>query len=245
MADEKKADIGTGSYFGELILKPLPDGRLMQLMAPFGFQDAQQKKWPVPKGTKVDGASIPQVLWTLIGGPFEGKYREASVVHDFYCDTRTEPWKAVHRVFYEGMLVSGVSGIRAKLMYAAVRHAGPKWADSTVDNNRLPRNGGLNTLTRHPPTAFSLGVRQAVTAGPAPLGREVFTNSRSARPTGRETTLDLDQLEALIAAENPSLDDIDEALDEATQLVEAPAGLPAPAATRILKAQAGHARFAE
>ena len=243
MADETTA--GQGSYIGELILKPLPDGRLMQLMEPFGFQDAQHKKWPVPKGTKVDGASIPQVLWTLIGGPFEGKYREASVVHDFYCDTRTEPWKAVHRVFYEGMLVSGVSGIRAKLMYAAVRYAGPKWADSTVDNNRLPRNGGLTTLTRHPPTAFALGVRKAMTASPVQAAREVFTNSRTARSVSREMTLDLDQLEALIAAEHPSLDEIDDALDEATQRVDAPAGLPAPAATRILRTKAGHARLAE
>src|SRR5215471_561969 len=98
-----------GRYLGRLVLEPLADGRLMRLVEPFGFLDPEQKRWPVPPGAKVDGASIPQALWSLIGGPFEGKYRDASVVHDYYCDVRTEPWRAVHKVFYNAMRASDVS----------------------------------------------------------------------------------------------------------------------------------------
>ena len=77
--------------------------------------------------TIVDGASIPEAFWSFIGGPFEGKYRNASVVHDFYCDTRTETWEDVHMVFYNGMRAAGVDPITAKIMYSAVYNFGPRW----------------------------------------------------------------------------------------------------------------------
>ena len=50
----------------------------------------KKKTWTAPKGAKVDGASIPQLFWTPIGGPFEGKYRYASVIHDTECDATIE-----------------------------------------------------------------------------------------------------------------------------------------------------------
>lgn len=231
MANEGNANFG--QYTGPLILEALEDGRLMKLTQPFGFIDAQRKTWSVPAGAKVDGASIPRTLWTLIGGPFEGKYRHASVVHDYYCDTRTEPWKAVHRVFYEGMRASGVSEIRAKLMYAAVYFGGPDWADSTVDNNRLTRNGGLKTFSGHQPTRFHKGVAAAITTQGAAT-HKALTNSRSMHATPPQATLDLAQLESLIAQENPSLDDIDDALDDAAHRQASPAGVKAPALGRTL-----------
>ena len=115
------------TYFGELVLKPLPDGRQMELLTDFGFEDGMQRKWAVPKGWIVDGASIPQPLWSFVGGPFSGKYRDASVVHDYFCDVRRRPWDEVHRVFYDAMLASGVDAIKAKLMYLAVYRFGPRW----------------------------------------------------------------------------------------------------------------------
>jgi hypothetical protein len=83
----------------------------------------------VPRGTSVDGASIPQVFWSLIGGPFEGRYRNASVVHDYYCQVRNRRWQDVHQAFYEAMLASGVDGARAMVMYKAVENFGPRWAE--------------------------------------------------------------------------------------------------------------------
>jgi hypothetical protein len=89
--------------------------------------DPKGKKWDAPKGVTVNGASIPQAFWSIIGGPWDGKYREASVIHDYYCDTRSEPWQDVHRTFYTAMRANGVEEVRAKMMYAAVYRFGPRW----------------------------------------------------------------------------------------------------------------------
>lgn len=71
-----------GSFVGRVLAEWLDDGRLMRLEEPFEYVGPDRRRWPVPKGTIVDGASIPRPLWSVIGGPFEAKYRNASVVHD-------------------------------------------------------------------------------------------------------------------------------------------------------------------
>jgi len=114
-------------YFGRLAVAPLADGRTMQVLETFGFTDSNGVRWEVPPGAKTDGASIPSGLWGMIGSPFSGKYREAAVIHDYYCNNRNRPWRDTHRVFYEAMLSSGVGPFMAKLMYAAVYRFGPRW----------------------------------------------------------------------------------------------------------------------
>ncbi len=121
-----------GRFKGELIMKALTDGRTMELVQAFTYIDSHDVIWPVPARTQVDGASIPRVFWSIIGAPYTGKYREASVIHDYYCETRSRHWKAVHRVFLDGMLARGVNKIKAELMYLAVYRFGPRW-DFDVD----------------------------------------------------------------------------------------------------------------
>jgi hypothetical protein len=122
----------SGQFNGELILKALPDGRTMELMQSFSYTDSRGVTWLVPARTRVDGASIPSVFWSIIGAPYTGKYREASVIHDYYCATRSRHWKAVHKVFLDGMLARGVDNVKAQLMYLAVYRFGPRW-DFDVD----------------------------------------------------------------------------------------------------------------
>jgi hypothetical protein len=43
-------------------------------------------------------------------------------------------------MFFEAMLVSGVSTAKARVMYAAVRYAGPKWSDMDIHNTNLATN---------------------------------------------------------------------------------------------------------
>jgi hypothetical protein len=116
-----------GRFNGDLVLKALPDGRTMELMQSFAYVDSHDVSWPVPSGVRVDGASIPSVFWSIIGAPYTGKYREASVIHDYYCATKSRHWKAVHKVFLDGMLARGVEKIQAELMYLAVYRFGPRW----------------------------------------------------------------------------------------------------------------------
>jgi hypothetical protein len=115
----------------------------MKVLARFGYVDPTRIEWDAPAGSIVDGASIPRFAWSIIGGPFEGKYRDASVVHDVACDQRKRPWESVHEMFYSAMRASGVGSVLAKTMYAAVYHFGPRWPLSlalpgvrryTVDN---------------------------------------------------------------------------------------------------------------
>lgn len=116
-----------GSFIGDLVAKWNGDGRTMTLVEPFAYLDPSGIRWDAPKGSTVDGASIPQFAWSLIGGPFEGKYRSSSVIHDVACVEKKRPWEEVHQTFYTGMRASGVSAAKAKLMYAAVYHFGPRW----------------------------------------------------------------------------------------------------------------------
>ena len=130
-----------GRYEGKLIASWGDDGRCMELFKEFAYIDRTETRWDVPAGAKIDGASIPRILWTVTGSPYTGKYRNASVVHDFYCSVRTRASDATHRMFHEAMLVSGVSPQRAAIMYAAVRYAGPRWSLMDIHNANLASGG--------------------------------------------------------------------------------------------------------
>ena len=114
-------------FLGNVTVQWLDDGRSMKLLKEFGYIDPNGKKWNVPKNIIVDGASIPQLFWTLIGGPYEGSYRNASVVHDHFCVTKTESWQDVHLMFYNACITGGTKELKAKSMYAVVYAAGPRW----------------------------------------------------------------------------------------------------------------------
>ncbi|MET0181847.1 MAG: DUF1353 domain-containing protein [Caulobacterales bacterium] len=120
-----------GAFPGALHVQLLDDGQRIQLITPFVYNDRFGAQWRVPAGTICDGASIPRAFWSLIGGPLDGRYRNASVIHDYYCATKDRGWRRVHRVFYEGMRCAGVGEITAKIMYFAVYAFGPRWADPT------------------------------------------------------------------------------------------------------------------
>jgi Protein of unknown function (DUF1353) len=122
-----------GRFTGQVTTVWLGDGRNMRLVEPFEFVAPDGTHWPVPSGVIVDGASIPQIFWSLIGGPFTGPYRNASVIHDYYCDVRTRSYQDVHRVFYTAMRASGVSENKAWLMYKAVEKFGPTWELPKLD----------------------------------------------------------------------------------------------------------------
>src|SRR5215472_9301462 len=83
-----------GRFLSPLIYRGVDNQqRIVEVVAPFSFKDVHGKIWTVPPGARVDGASIPRAFWSIIGAPFTGRYREASVVHDYYCDTKSERWQ--------------------------------------------------------------------------------------------------------------------------------------------------------
>lgn len=122
------SDLGkfTGTVAVELLDEIEFDHKL-KLLQDFGFRDLGGKVWLARKGGIFDGASIPRELHDLTGLPFVVEYRKASVIHDYYCWVRTEPWRDVHRMFYDASLVEGVSEPDAKTLYLAVYAGGWRW----------------------------------------------------------------------------------------------------------------------
>jgi hypothetical protein len=116
-----------GRFDGAVTARWLDDGWSMALVEPFAYVDPRAERWEAPAGSVVNGASIPRAFWSLIGGPFEGKFRDASVVHDVACETRHREWRATHRMFYEACRCGGVGDALAKTMYYAVFNFGPRW----------------------------------------------------------------------------------------------------------------------
>ncbi len=116
-----------GRFDGEIVARWEDDGRQMTLVEPFVYLDPREVRWEAPAGSLVNGASIPRAFWSFMGGPFAGEFRDASVVHDVACEERDRPWRAVHRMFYEACRCGGVGSFKAKTLYYAVFHFGPRW----------------------------------------------------------------------------------------------------------------------
>src|SRR6266516_7575263 len=116
-----------GHYSGYVEARWENDGRTMTLLSELRYSDPEGVVWIAPAGSVVDGASIPRSLWSIMGGPFEGKYRDASVLHDVAYEEKTRPWKQCDRMFYNAMRCSGVSPTEAKTMYYALYRHGRHW----------------------------------------------------------------------------------------------------------------------
>ena len=99
----------------------------MTLLNELRYTDPKGVVWVAPPGSQVDGASIPRALWSFFGGPFEGKYRNASVLHDVAYDEKSRPWQQVDRMFYDAMRCSGVGVVEAKTFYFALYRHGRHW----------------------------------------------------------------------------------------------------------------------
>lgn len=188
----------TARFESRAIVSFEPDGRHVRLEAEFAFVDNEEKRWRVPKGALVDGASIPRPLWSLIGGPFEGRYRDASIVHDWYCDVRSEPWMDVHRMFYAGMITSGAPTPLAKLMYAGVYWGGPRWSSIVSGNVNL----ALEEWKKRGLTELEATEEMAVARPTLEPPKSLFSE-------------DVDRLSDLIAQQDPSLDELERIVEAA------------------------------
>lgn len=118
----------------KFISKPLgwllDDGRKFKLYKDFVYYDSNGLKWIAPAGYESNGASVPRLFW-IFYPPLTGKYRSAAIIHDWYCEFKTRPWRDVHNVFKEMCLACGVSSLNASILHLAVYCFGPKWETKT------------------------------------------------------------------------------------------------------------------
>lgn len=123
--------------------------RNMRLLRSVSFKSKTGKIWRVPRGAVINGASIPRVFWTPVGSPYVGRYRRASVIHDYYCAIGTEPQRDVHRIFWEAMLFDKLNPSKARVMYLAV-----KVANSCPQAIKLTQQSELEAYLEENPDAF-------------------------------------------------------------------------------------------
>ncbi|TWT56349.1 DUF1353 domain-containing protein [Allorhodopirellula solitaria] len=169
-----------GRFEGDIVASWAENGRDMVLKDSFRYVDGSNREWTAPAGAVVNGASIPSAFWSVIGGPFEGKYRNASVVHDVGCEEMLASWEDVHMMFYEACRCGGVDDNQAKLMYYAVYHFGPRWEPIVETVAQPVDNGNGQTVMRN------VNVQRVARIDPPP-------------PTIEE----VQQVEAFVAEENP------------------------------------------
>ena len=121
--------------------------RNMRIVRKFSFTDPDSREWNAPAGSVVDGASIPRALWTLVGSPYTGDYRRASVVHDVACDEagsdkRTR--RAADRMFFHACRTGGCSIWESIVLYLGVRIGAaapdvPSWHAAVATEASGPR----------------------------------------------------------------------------------------------------------
>ena len=140
-----------GHFEGTLKLTPI-SASMMRVDEHISYNDGVNHQIDVETGFKTDGASIPQVLWSIVGSPFSGwgrsgSYVEAAVIHDKGCESKKYDWQTTHRMFYTAMLDSGVDSNYAKLLYYGVRLGGPRWASQLIVR---PPHTGKNPASPRP-----------------------------------------------------------------------------------------------
>lgn len=95
----------------------------MALLERFSYIDPDGREWVADAGVTIDGATIPRPLWTLLGSPYTGDYRRASIVHDVATDHPDSAGarRAADRMFFHACRAGGCSLREAIVLYVGVR----------------------------------------------------------------------------------------------------------------------------
>jgi hypothetical protein len=92
----------------------------------FYFRDTEGKKHYVKSGTITDGASIPKILWSVIGHPRETDIGQAAAVHDVLYRKGGISRKRCDEILIEGMECLKASWTKRTLVYYGLRVGGWK-----------------------------------------------------------------------------------------------------------------------
>lgn len=137
-----------GSFSGYPLTRWNGD-RLMVLKEPFYFIDDDNKKWLVPTNAEINGATIPKFLWSVVGPPYVGPYRRASVVHDYFVGEGNNPdvtyveRRAADKMFYQACRTGGCSILQASKLYVGVSIG--SWI-SKASSQRLKEVGAFDLV---------------------------------------------------------------------------------------------------
>lgn len=195
---------------------PADHYRDVKLLAKFGYLDPYGVYWEAPAGFVTNGASVPWYLWPALGGPFDGPYRDAAVLHDYYCDKQTYTWEKTHEMFYNASLRRGVSENLAKTMYLGLQMFGYRW----------PAPAGGARLELQAMRRAALGV-PAMGNGPQTVLAQAPGKTPATRAPSSEERQIYEQLKEWIERDKPSIAEIQRRVEEVKAQRNLPT-LPAP-----------------
>lgn len=78
----------------------------------------------IARGYCSDGASIPRVLWRIVGHPWQGRAEPAAWVHDILYQSRAVPRHVADVAFRRLLRANGIGPVKAWAMYRGVRLGG-------------------------------------------------------------------------------------------------------------------------
>ncbi len=188
-----------GVIQAEFVLSAKPDDnfRDMKLLNAISYVDPRGVSWDVPAGYVTNGASVPWGLWNIVGGPYDGPYRDAAVIHDYYTEFKQRSWEDTHRMYYEASLARGVSEKRASIMYAGLLIGSDRW-------NVVPAVAAPAKKAQMMPDPFVLAqVPPPATSKPIASG---------ATPTNEQQRI-FDDMKAWIEREKPSPAEIEKRVE--------------------------------
>jgi hypothetical protein len=171
-----------GTVQAEFVLPAKADDnfRDMKTLNAFSYKDPRGVVWEVPAGYITNGASVPWGLWNIVGGPYDGPYRDAAVIHDYYTEYKLRSWEDTHRMYYEASIARGVSENRASIMYAGLLVGADRW-DVPAGAAATPKKAQMIPdsfkLAQVPPPATNKPIAPGAT--PTQTQQQIFNDMKS------------------------------------------------------------------
>lgn len=111
---------------------------IIELIASLYYKCPRTKQLIViPKTFQSDGASIPQIVWSAVGHPFQKYVRPAAILHDFLYRSQIFDKDICDQLFYDAMICSGVPSAKAQTFYLAVKLFGYAPYNDNTNLNQL------------------------------------------------------------------------------------------------------------
>jgi len=120
---------GQGGFEGRVVVEWLDDAFVpsVRTLEDYGFRQAKGKFWQVARGQVFDGRGMPPLFYDLVGQPYGGNFRKASIVYESATQRMTEKWDEAQRMFFEAAVAEGVAVPEAKVMYLLLALQGSRW----------------------------------------------------------------------------------------------------------------------
>ena len=96
----------------------------IEVTSPLMYRGDDGNLYIAPRYTRSNGASIPRLLWSCLGHPFQHDTRRPAVMHDHHYTLADMPRARADAIFYESMIANGCRRSKARAFYWGVRVGG-------------------------------------------------------------------------------------------------------------------------